>query len=58
MPHETPIGVKPNPLIISPYEQDFSEANILPGGARYISTELGLTITTEDGIGLITEGIP
>ena len=49
-------GVARPPINRSPFVFSFDESVISPGNSRFIATENFITISTENGIGLITEG--
>lgn len=44
-----------NPLVSSVFSGSYHVIPVAPGSSQFISTEDGLIITTEDGIGLVTE---
>ncbi len=49
-------GAAGAPLNKSLFTQFSSEGAIAPGGAKFITTEDSIKITTEDGVFLVTEG--
>lgn len=44
------------PLIETPFVQHFTNSVVAPGNQEFIATEDLFTITTEDNVGLVTEG--
>jgi len=50
-------GVQESPLIQSPYVQTYQTGVVAPGNVEFIATENLYTITTESGVGLVTEGL-
>lgn len=49
-------GVIHNPLVQSPFVEDFKNHLISPGSPKFIVTESGLNLITEDEKFLETEG--